>query len=148
MSTWDKITDQRIATLHPSVRQLATDFINAVEDELGIRLRVTQALRTIADQEALFAQGRTTPGKIVTNARGGSSFHNYGLAWDVVEIKAGVANWNPDWKKISAIASRMGIEWGGNFKSIVDKPHFQKTFGNTVAQLRARLKAGEIYPTL
>lgn len=148
MSTWDNITDQRIATLHPAVRQLATDFINAVDDELGIQLRMTQALRTIAEQDNLYAQGRTKPGKVVTNARGGTSFHNYGLAWDVVEIKAGAANWNTDWKKISAIASRMGIEWGGNFKSIVDKPHFQKTFGYTIAQLRARLKAGETYPTL
>lgn len=148
MTTWDPITNQRIALLHPLVRDLATTFINTVEQELGIRLRIAQSLRSIAEQDNLYAQGRTKPGKVVTNARGGSSFHNYGLAWDVVEIKAGLANWNAPWEQIAKIARRLGIEWGGDFKSIVDKPHFQKSFGYSTQQLHRMITNGNSYPEI
>lgn len=90
--TWDFITNQRIRTLHPKVQQSAIDFVNEVESKHGIKLRVAQATRAIAQQNALYDQGRTVPGKIVTNAKGGESYHNYGLAIDVVEIKNGKAN--------------------------------------------------------
>lgn len=66
---------------------------NEVESKHGIKLRVAQATRTIAQQNALYAQGRTAPGRIVTNAKGGESYHNYGLAIDVIEIKNGKTNW-------------------------------------------------------
>lgn len=145
MPTWDNVTNQRIALLHPAVRQVATDFINAVESKLRIRLRITQSLRSIPEQDALYAQGRTTAGKIVTNAKGGDSYHNYGLAWDVVEIENGLANWETNWLGISEIAEEMGIEWGGNFKSIKDKPHFQMSFGLSIAQLKAKLKKNQTY---
>lgn len=128
-TTWDKHTNKRIPTLDSRVQKAAYGFINTVEKELGIKLRVTSALRTVAEQDALYAKGN------VTKARGGQSYHNYGLAIDVVEIKNGQAIWNCDWPKISAVGKRFGFEWGGDWKNFVDKPHFQMTFGKSVRQL-------------
>ena len=143
----DPITVTRLATLHPLVRTTFTDFIVAAETELNITLRVTHALRTIAEQNALYAQGRTVKGKIVTNAKGGQSFHNFGLAIDVVELTGKTVNWNFDYSKLKPIADRMGIEWGGTWK-FVDKPHFQITFGYKTSQLAALPKDKSGYPII
>ena len=125
-STWDsKHTDRRIRTLRPEVQAKAFGFINAADKELGIRLRVTSAYRSIEEQNALFAKGG------VTKARGGQSYHNYGLAIDVVEIKGDKALWNnPNWGKIGAMGKRFGFSWGGDWKSFVDKPHFEINKGS------------------
>jgi RHS repeat-associated protein len=136
--TWDISTNRRTRELHPSVSTAARQFINTVESELGIQLRITQGYRSIAEQDALYAQGRTTPGEVVTNARGGESYHNYGLAFDVVEMVNGRANWNTtlqNWSRIGVIGPRFGLEWGGNWTTFVDRPHFQITFGNNIRQL-------------
>ena len=126
----DKYSPERIAKLHPKVRQTFTDFITECENTLNITLRIIQGLRTINEQNALYAQGRTTKGSIVTNAKGGQSFHNYGLAIDVAEMDAtGQVNWNYDMSKLKPIADKYKITWGGSFKSIVDKPHFEINFG-------------------
>lgn len=143
-ATGDAATDRRIAGLHPEVRATAAAFVNRVEQELGIQLRVTQGYRSIAEQNALYAQGRTAPGDIVTNARGGSSYHNYGLAFDVVEVRPdGSANWDTDWAAIGRIGESMGLEWGGNWTRLVDRPHFQMDFGLSTTQLRQRLNSGD-----
>ena len=108
---------------------------------MEIKLRVTSANRSYQEQNDLYAKGRTTSGNIVTNARGGESFHNFGLAIDVVEIKDGAAIWNNTrWGEISNLAKSIGFEWGGDFNSFVDKPHFQYSYGYTLAELRG-LKA-------
>ncbi|MHC1707479.1 MAG: M15 family metallopeptidase [Bacteroidales bacterium] len=156
--TWDKVTDDRIAKLHPLIREDAETLINKVEDQLEIRLRITQGLRTFDEQHALFMQPRDgkdndrdgkidEPDEKVTNADAGDSFHNYGLALDVVEIKNSQVNWNTRWMDIARIAKAMGFEWGGDFKSLRDKPHFQKSFGYTVKQLKGKPKNGP-YPVL
>jgi len=141
----DKISIERIAKLHPKVRDTFTHFIDAAESELNITLRVTQGYRTIAEQNALYAQGRTTSGKIVTNARGGSSYHNWGLALDVAQLDGAEINWNFDYKKLEPIATQLGIEWGGNWKSILDKPHFQITFGYSTQKLLLMPKDADGY---
>ena len=136
--TWDTPTNRRTRELHPRVSRAARQLVNAVEEELGIQLRIVQGLRTIEEQNALYAQGRTTPGERVTNARGGQSYHNYGLAFDVVEMNNGRANWNTtpaNWNRIRDIGQRFGLEWGGSWTSFVDRPHFQMTFGHTTRQL-------------
>jgi hypothetical protein len=137
--TWDEVSNKRISELQTGVGARARELINRVEGEVGIKLRVTQGVRTIEEQNNLYAQGRTRPGNIVTNARGGQSYHNYGLAFDVVEISPdGSANWNTtqqNWNRISTIAVEIGLEWGGNWKTILDKPHFQRTYGFSIRQL-------------
>lgn len=144
----DPITVTRLATLHPLVRDTFTRFIVAAETELNITLRVTHALRTIAEQNALYAQGRTTPGKIVTNAKGGQSYHNFGMAVDVVEMINGKPNWKFDFAKLKPIADRLGIVWGGTFKTIIDRPHFEISLGYKIAQLAALPKDKQGYPII
>lgn len=142
--TWDSVTDRAIVNIHPDIRQAATRFINAAELE-GIALRITSGFRSIAEQDKLYAQGRTTAGGIVTNAKGGSSYHNFGLAIDVVEIKDGKADWNTtQWAKIGEIGKQYGFEWGGDWAKFVDKPHFQMTFGLTTKELLRRHNAGDL----
>ena len=90
----------------------------------------------MAEQTELYAKGRTTPGQIVTNAKAGESYHNYGLALDVVEIDDGIAVWDTDWSGISEIGKRNGFEWGGDWTT-PDKPHFQMTSGLSIADLKS-----------
>jgi len=143
-NTWDSISDTRIKTLHPLVRDRFMEFIVRAEKELNKKLRVTSALRTIKMQNKLYAQGRTKPGKIVTNAKGGKSYHNFGLAIDVVEIKNGKALWNnPEWDKIAELGKSLGLEWGGDWVSIKDKPHFQFSFGKSTKKLYSLYKSGK-----
>lgn len=136
--TWDKTTDARIMKLDARLQKPTREFINTVEEELGIQLRVIQGLRTFEEQNELYNQGRTTPGSKVTNAKGGQSFHNYGLAVDVVIMKNGQAVWTKVPNEVVDIGTSLGFEWGGNWKSFKDYPHFQMTFGNTIKQLQAK----------
>lgn len=85
----DKITIDRIALLHPAVREEAKAIYDGICQALTGRAicRFAYTIRTFAEQEALYAQGRTKPGKVVTNAKAGMSYHNYGLAVDIVLLK-------------------------------------------------------------
>jgi hypothetical protein len=134
-ATWDATTDLRISTLHPRVQSTAARFINRVDSELGIKLRITHGLRSFAEQDALYRQGRSMAGNIVTNLQGGYSYHNYGLAFDIAGIARGAAYYNLDWPSIGNVGVSMGLEWGGNFRSFLDRPHFQMTFGHSIQDL-------------
>lgn len=132
----DAISRARIEKLHPVARDDFRNFIIDAEQSLGITLRVTQGLRTFAEQDELFSRGRTKfydeKGNklgVVTNARSGGSYHQYGLAIDLVELKNGKPNWNFNYRLLLPHASKYFISWGGEFKSIQDKPHFEKRFG-------------------
>jgi peptidoglycan L-alanyl-D-glutamate endopeptidase CwlK len=121
----DAVSEKRIASLHPPFQALARSFLAECE-KAGHRLRVTYGLRSMSEQAALYAQGRTAPGKIVTNAKPGQSPHNYGAAIDVVFLNGkGGVDWNGPWAAIGAIGEKLGLVWGGNFKSFVDRPHFE-----------------------
>jgi len=130
MNTWDKHTNKRIKTLHPAIILKATEFINRADTELGIKLRVYAALRTWEEQTELYAKGRTLPGRKVTWAKAGESYHNYGLAIDVVEKKDDIALWkNPNWEAIGKLGEEIGFTWGGRWpQKKRDLPHFQMTF--------------------
>jgi hypothetical protein len=114
------------------LRGIASKFINEVEKRLGKKLRIASGLRTFDEQNALYAKGRTAPGTVVTRAKGGESYHNYGLAFDVyytnngsVDLKTAI---KPD---VAKIGQELGLEWGGSWKSFKDMPHFQLTKGTT-----------------
>lgn len=132
------INSRKISDLHPFVQDLCNKHVKACKDA-GIDLLITSTYRDKQSQDALYAQGRTTPGKIVTKAKGGQSFHNFRVAYDVVPIINGKAIWNNGvlWGKVGAIGKSFGLEWGGDFKSIKDYPHFQYTGGLTLAQFNA-----------
>lgn len=158
----DKVTIDRIALLHPKVRQEALQIYEEICEALTGRAmcRFAFTLRTFAQQDALFQQGRTKPGKIVTKARAGLSYHNYGLAIDIVLVKDtdkdgdfDSAVWDmksdfdgdkkSDWMEVVQIFKEYGWEWGGDWK-FVDAPHFQKTFGYSVRQLLNMHAAGNV----
>lgn len=129
---------ERIRTLHPAVIPAATRVFERAYAE-GIPVQVTQAMRTIEEQNALYAIGRrgVKGEKVVTNAKGGYSYHNYGLAFDICLIQNGQAVWtvNNQWKRFVQIAKAEGFEWGGDWKDFPDYPHFQMTFGLSINDL-------------
>lgn len=148
---YDKISEDKIKLLHPQIREEVLALLNKAETVIdpSLKIRVVQGLRTIEEQNALYAQGRTKPGPIVTKAKGGSSFHNYGLAIDIcwlVEAPGGkwvydaTKSWNfgPNYKKVVQIFKDAGYVWGGDWKSIKDTPHFEKGFGLSWRQLFKR----------
>jgi peptidoglycan L-alanyl-D-glutamate endopeptidase CwlK len=158
----DKITIARINLLHPKVREEAREIYSKICNALNGRAmcRFTFTLRTIAEQNALYAQGRTKPGMIVTKARGGLSMHNYGLAIDIALIHDidgdgdyDKAVWDTktdydgdgksDWMEVVQIFKEYGWEWGGDW-GFKDPPHFQKKFGYSVRELRALHMAGKV----
>lgn len=116
----------RLDLVHPKLKATIIRLEIAMLAK-GIQIEVVQGLRTFAEQDALFALGRTKKGKIVTNARGGQSNHNYGLAVDVCPFLNGKPDWdnNTDFNAIGLMGESMGLEWGGHWKHITDKPHLQ-----------------------
>lgn len=138
-----------IDKLYGPMQPLVQQFLKEAK-KAGIDLLVTDGYRSNAEQDALYAQGRTKPGKIVTNARGGQSFHNYGLAIDVVDRVRGYNG--TDWKKLGEIARSIGLEHGvipgtkygdGSF---FDAPHFQFTRGLSIADVAAGKRPEPITP--
>lgn len=135
----DKATKQRIEALHPTVRCEVTNIIAECDRALTGRakVRITQGLRTFAEQDGMYAQGRTKPGKIITKAKGGQSIHNYGFAVDICMVIDGkevswdtAKDWDgdkiSDWMEVVAIFKKFGWDWGGDWKSFKDMPHFEK----------------------
>lgn len=123
----DSVSEKRLAEIYPGL----ADLVRAMADQLaaeGIDIRVTQSLRPMAEQEALYAQGRTASGDIVTNAQAGYSWHNYGLAVDVAPLTPQGPDWNtshPVWGRIVAVGSALGLESGSAWRTFPDWPHFQ-----------------------
>jgi len=109
------------------MRSMTATFLERCQ-EAGVPCTVVQGTRTMPEQEKIYAQGRTADGPIVSNAKPGDSFHNYGLAVDVVpNAYLTIPNWNPTgplWQKIGTIGVQVGFEWGGQW-SKPDYPHFQ-----------------------
>jgi RHS repeat-associated protein len=135
--TEDPGSNKEIPNLDPRVQVPAATFINAVNVELGLRITILQGYRSIQQQNTFYAQGRTAPGPIITNARGGQSYHNYGLAIDVYLLNShGNIDFNAEVPPaVISIAKSQGFEWGGDWRRFKDYPHFQMTFGQTVKQL-------------
>jgi len=144
----DTPTKQRIAKLHPTVREEVTQIIAQCDKALTgkAKIRITQGLRTNVEQDIMYAQGRTTPGKKITNAKGGQSIHNYGFAVDICLIIEGkTASWDTkkdwdndkiaDWYECVKIFALHGWEWGGNWKTFKDMPHFEKRNFNSWRKL-------------
>ena len=123
--------------LKPKVKLLAEELIKESK-KAGVQIILVQGFRSREEQDALYAKGRTEKGKIVTNAKGGQSFHNYGVAFDVCPIVNGKVTWKYAelFKKVGSIGESIGLEWGANWKKYKDLPHFQYTAGYTLAQFK------------
>jgi len=132
------INSRNLDDLLPEVKTKVEAFIALCKSN-HIDLLVTSTYRDFESQTALYAQGRTTPGKVVTNAPAGSSFHNYKCAVDVVPLVNGKPVWNssdPLWNTIGGLGEQCGLEWAGRWKTFKELAHFQYTGGKTLAQLR------------
>jgi peptidoglycan L-alanyl-D-glutamate endopeptidase CwlK len=138
------INSRKIEDLHPYVAKLCRAFVAACKKD-GIDILITSTWRDNESQNALYAQGRTKPGKKVTNAKAGQSFHNYKLAFDFVPIVNGKAQWNDlaTFKRAGAIGERLGLDWAGRWVSFKELAHLQWTGGLSLAQLRAGKKPVE-----
>jgi RHS repeat-associated protein len=146
--TGDASSDEKIQSLHPAIRMKATDFIKeANANSPNTLIRVSQGFRTYEEQDALYAQGRTLSGAIVTKAKGGFSNHNFGLAFDIVGITNGKSDYNLNWKSLSKIGKSKGFEWGGDWK-FKDMPHFENMFRNNLKGLRGLNKNSKGLPIL
>jgi peptidoglycan L-alanyl-D-glutamate endopeptidase CwlK len=141
----DARSERNILTLHPKVQKMARVFMNAaipIAKAKGYDVRIISGTRTFAEQDAIYAQGRTAKGKIVTNARGGYSNHNFGIAFDVGVFKDTLYfGTHPLYDELGLVGESLGFEWGGRWKKMVDKPHFQAKTGLTIAQMRERVNA-------
>ena len=131
--------ERNLESLHPDVRELARRHLELCASE-GIDLLVVQAYRGMEQQAALYAKGRSAPGKIVTNARPGYSWHNFGRAYDVAVIEDGKLLWDgPKYARPGAIGKELGLAWGGDFRSVRgDLGHFEYHPGLTLAQMRVQ----------
>lgn len=120
-----------IKDLKPKVQAMLGLLIKQAKDKFKYDIICTQGYRSIAEQNALYAQGRTVKGKIVTQAKGGQSFHNFGVAFDICFVENKKAVYPPSndvkWKNVAALAQKLGLEWGD--RGYVDIPHFQYRAG-------------------
>jgi peptidoglycan LD-endopeptidase CwlK len=146
MQIFDPRSEAAIATLHPKAREKAREFMALAVPAMqahSLVVKIIGGLRTFNEQDALYAQGRTVPGRIVTNARGGYSNHNFGTAFDCALFR-GPCYLDDDsaYAELGKIGQSVGLEWGGSWK-FSDEPHFQLPTGLTMAQMRERVAEGK-----
>lgn len=132
------INSRKLEDLHPKVKTLCEQFIHSC-DAIGIDVLITSTYRDMESQTALYAQGRTTKGNIVTNAKAGQSMHNYRVAFDFVPIVGGKCVWNDAglFAKCGRIAESLGLEWAGAWSGkFKETAHCQFTGGLSLADFQ------------
>lgn len=143
---FDERTEKNLATLHPRAMAQARTFMAAAlptMQDRGVVVKIISGTRSYQEQDALYAKGRVTAGPRVTNAQGGYSNHNFGIAWDIGLFREGkYLERSPLYRECGEIGKSLGLEWGGDWKSFPDEPHFQIKTGLTLAQMRIRVAAG------
>ena len=132
------INSRSLDDLNPRVKKLCEQFIASCAKH-NIDVLITSTYRDAESQNALYAQGRTTLGKKVTNARGGDSFHNWRVAFDFVPVVDGKARWDDGalFTQCGEIAESLGLEWAGRWVKFKEMAHCQFTYGLTLADFKA-----------
>jgi peptidoglycan L-alanyl-D-glutamate endopeptidase CwlK len=117
----------------------------------GITIQITEGFRSFEKQNQLYEQGRTMSGPIITNAKGGQSYHNYGLAIDfaLINPKNKQLSWNTkidrnhngtaDWMEVVQEAKKLGFAWGGDWENFKDYPHLEMNFGQSIGELQSKM---------
>jgi peptidoglycan L-alanyl-D-glutamate endopeptidase CwlK len=132
------INSRSLDELVPPAKERVERFIDLCKDN-DIDLLVTSTYRDHESQNALYAQGRTTAGKVVTNAKAGDSWHNWRCAVDVVPLINGKPHWDgsdPVWNRIGELGEQAGLEWAGRWRTFKELAHFQYTGGLTLTDLK------------
>ena len=142
---FDGRTERALYTILPVAQVLARRYLTAARGR-GIDVRILSGSRTYEEQNALFRQGRFgNPGRRVTNARGGQSNHNFGVAWDVGIFDGGRYLQDSPLYDEAAEELPAGVEWGGAWISFQDRPHYQAATGfATLAEVRGVFETGEL----
>ena len=147
---FDTRTELNISKLTPLTQLAARRFMAAVVPAMakhGYEVRITSGMRTYAEQNQLYSQGRSTKGPIVTNAKGGWSWHNFGCGFDITLFKDGVPVYeSPYYEECAEIGRAQGLDCGLFWKGLRDEPHYNVTGGLTMQQMRERLAAGKAIP--
>ena len=131
------INSRDLDDLEPVTQLKCRQFIGKCK-EVGLDVLITSTYRDYESQDALFARGRTAPGKRVTNAEGGQSVHNFRVAFDFVPIVEGKAMWEDSklFERCGKIAESCGLEWAGRWKGFKELAHCQYTGGKTLRQFQ------------
>lgn len=150
---FDERTEKNLATLEERAQIIFREFVpeaKKIAASFGTDYVAISGNRTFAEQDRLYAQGRTTPGNVVTKAKGGQSNHNFGIAMDfgVFENGAYLDDSNPKLAAkvhdaVGRIAKDYGLDWGGLWTSIVDAPHYEVKSPLSMAEKRARILSGQ-----
>lgn len=135
MSLRPKSNTARPQSLTPLVERKANDVLAEMKS-LGHEMRIVEGFRSIERQNQLYAQGRTNPGSIVTNAKAGESFHNYGVAVDFVFRKEGYNATEQQWRLFGLVGKKHGFEWGGDWVGFIDRPHLEMRLGYTLSDFQ------------
>lgn len=133
------MASRNLSDLHPRVAKAAEAALSACK-LAGLDVLVTCTFRDGAEQNALYAQGRSAPGKIVTNAHAGESMHQYRMALDLVPLVHGKPDWDgshPVWHQVAGIFKAYGFEWGYDWAHFKEMPHFQMAFGHPLSWFQA-----------
>ncbi|NHC20556.1 M15 family metallopeptidase [Bacillus sp. MM2020_4] len=139
-------SDSYPTELHPIVKERSNQLIQQSAKK-GIVIVITDDFRSAEDQNRLYEKGRTANGTIVTYAKGGESYHNFGLAVDfALKTPSGDIIWDrqydgnkngkADWNEVVEMAKVLGFEWGGDWADFKDYPHLEMNFGLSIADLQ------------
>lgn len=147
LGRFDTRTERNIMTLQPRAQEAARTFLRKVLDA-GINARIISGTRTYAEQNLLFKKGRFgNPPPKVTNARGGQSNHNFGIAWDIgiFEANGAYLGESPLYQKAAEVGLIEGIEWGGSWQTFKDRPHYQLATANPLRLVRQSFEDGQVF---
>lgn len=145
LGSFDGRSEGSIQTLLPATQKRAREFMKAVQT-VGATVKIISGTRTFAEQDKLYRQGRDLPGPRVTNARASQSNHNFGVAWDVGLFEQGqYLDESPLYKKVGGIGKGLGLEWGGDWTSFPDEPHFQIVPEANLQSIATKFSTGIAY---
>lgn len=145
---FDERSEKNIATLIPAAQRIARKWLKAAKKEaekLGLQVVIICGTRTYAEQDALYAQGRTKKGAKVTNAKGGYSWHNFGLAFDFGLFSPDMKTYfgeSQHYKTLGKLALDIpNSTWGGTWKNPVDEPHIQCNMFSSISKAREKFNS-------
>jgi peptidoglycan L-alanyl-D-glutamate endopeptidase CwlK len=145
LCSFDGRSEANIQTLLPAAQRKAREFMKTVQG-VGATVKIISGTRTFAEQDRLYRQGRDLPGPKVTNARGGQSNHNFGVAWDIGIFQNGqYLGESPLYGQVSQLGKGLGLEWGGDWARFRDEPHFQVVREDDLTEIAAKFEEGTAF---